>query len=159
MPQRPNRETVDLSAYPELVVIYLGMRVNTITGVKTVLGFGQKISSAVAANPDGLLLLENLFYSLRHVGMRQYWRDLNHWSDGPDPNRTVFGGRHFSATAAAPDSGMRRTFGAAVSKRCTWTCRRPSAWLGSRPLYPRAERCFRHGSGRQRPVRRRDRRP
>jgi hypothetical protein len=40
MPQRPKRETVDLSAYPDLVVIYLGMRVNTITGIKTVLGFG-----------------------------------------------------------------------------------------------------------------------
>ena len=39
MPQRPKRETVDLSAYPDLVVIYLGMRVNAITGIKTVLGF------------------------------------------------------------------------------------------------------------------------
>lgn len=89
MPQRPNRETVDLSAYPELVVIYLGMRVNTITGVKTVLGFGPKISSAVAAKPDGLLLHENLFYSLRHVGMRQYWRDfesLERWARS-EPHR------------------------------------------------------------------------
>ena len=56
MAQRPNRETVDLSAYPELVVIYLGMRVNTITGVKTIFGFGPKISNAVASKPDGLLL-------------------------------------------------------------------------------------------------------
>jgi hypothetical protein len=36
------------------------MRVNTITGVKTLLGFGPKISSAVVANPDGLLLQEGL---------------------------------------------------------------------------------------------------
>jgi hypothetical protein len=42
--QRPKRETVDLSAYPQLVVIYLGMRVNTIAGVKTLFGFGPKIS-------------------------------------------------------------------------------------------------------------------
>jgi hypothetical protein len=54
MPQRPKRETVDLSAYPELVVIYLGMRVNAITGFKTVLGFGPRISAAVEAKPNGL---------------------------------------------------------------------------------------------------------
>lgn len=83
MPQRPKRETVDLSSYPDLVVIYLGMRVNTFTGVKTLLGFGPKISAAVEAKPDGLLLHENLLYSVRHVGMRQYWRDfesLEAWS-------------------------------------------------------------------------------
>lgn len=89
MPQRPNRETVDLSAYPNLVVIYLGMRVNTITGVKTLFGFGPKISNAVAAKPDGLLLHENLLYALRHVGMRQYWRDfesLERWARS-EPHR------------------------------------------------------------------------
>jgi hypothetical protein len=31
------RQTVDLSAYPDLVVIYLGMRVNVLTGIKTLL--------------------------------------------------------------------------------------------------------------------------
>jgi len=50
MSDRPIRETVDLSQYPDLVVIYLGMRINTITGIKTVLGFGPKISSAVAVS-------------------------------------------------------------------------------------------------------------
>ena len=29
------RQTVDLSAYPDLVVVYLGMTVNVLTGVKT----------------------------------------------------------------------------------------------------------------------------
>lgn len=76
MPQRPTRQTVDLSHYPNLVVIYLGMRVNLLTGFKTLLGFGPKISAAVEAKPDGLLLHENLLYSLRHFGMRQYWRDF-----------------------------------------------------------------------------------
>jgi len=79
----PQRETVDLSAWPDLVVIYLGMRVNTLTGIKTVMGMGPKIKDAVAAKPDGLLLHEDLLYSLRHVGMRQYWRDfesLETWS-------------------------------------------------------------------------------
>jgi len=75
---RVNRQTVDLSGFPNLVVIYLGMRVNALTGIKTVLGFGPKISQSVAARPDGLLLHENMFYSLfpPHVGMRQYWRDF-----------------------------------------------------------------------------------
>jgi hypothetical protein len=59
MAQRPNRETVDLSAYPGLVVIYLGMRVHTIAGIKTILGLGPKTSNAVASKPDGLLLHEN----------------------------------------------------------------------------------------------------
>ena len=79
------RQTVDLSAYPDLVVIYLGMRVRTWRGLGTLLSFGPKISAAVAAKPEGLLLHENLLYSLFpiHTGMRQYWRDfqsLENWA-------------------------------------------------------------------------------
>jgi Domain of unknown function (DUF4188) len=76
MKTRVNRRTVDLSAYPDLVVIYLGMRVNTFTGIKTILGLGPQIARSVADKPDGLLLHENVFFSLRHIGMRQYWRDF-----------------------------------------------------------------------------------
>ena len=36
-----DRRTVDLSGYPDLVVIYLGMRVNRLTGLKTVLDSGR----------------------------------------------------------------------------------------------------------------------
>ena len=79
------RQTVDLSGYPDLVVIYLGMRVNRLTGIKTLFGFGPRISSSAAAQPDGLLLHETVVYSLfpPNVGMRQYWRDLDsllNWS-------------------------------------------------------------------------------
>lgn len=86
-----SRRTVDLSGYPDLVVIYLGMRVNTLTGLKTLLGFGPKIASSVGAQPDGLLLHENLIFSLfpPHAGMRQYWRDfesLEAWSHS-EPHR------------------------------------------------------------------------
>lgn len=79
MPTKVNRQTVDLSFYPDLVVIYLGMRVNRITGLKTLLGFGPKIADSAAAQPDGLLLHENVIYSLfpMIVGMRQYWRDMD----------------------------------------------------------------------------------
>ena len=91
MPTRVNRQTVDLSRYPDLVVIYLGMRVNRLTGMKTLIGFGPKISSSAAAHPDGLLCHENIIYSLfpMHVGMRQYWRDVDSllvWTRS-DPHR------------------------------------------------------------------------
>jgi hypothetical protein len=78
MPTRVNRQSVDLSRYPNLVVIYLGMRVNRLTGLKTLLGFGPKIAASVEAQPDGLLLHENFLFSLfpPHAGMRQYWRDM-----------------------------------------------------------------------------------
>src|ERR1700723_2049688 len=79
------RQTVDLSVYPDLVVVYLGMTVNMLTGIKTLLWFGPKIEGSVAARPDGLLLHENILFSLfpLHVGMRQYWRDfssLENWT-------------------------------------------------------------------------------
>jgi hypothetical protein len=41
-----NRQAVDLSAFPELVVIYLGMRVNALAGIKTLLGLGPQIQKA-----------------------------------------------------------------------------------------------------------------
>lgn len=86
------RTTVDLSAYPDLVVVYLGMRVNALTGLKTLFGFGPKIERAHKAMPDGLLLHENLLFSLfpAHLGMRQYWRDfaaLEAWTRS-DPHRS-----------------------------------------------------------------------
>ena len=91
MPAKVQRRTVDLTAYPDLVVIYLGMRVNRLTGVKTLFGFGPKIAKSVDAQPDGLLLHENFVFSLfpPHAGMRQYWRDfdsLERWARS-DPHR------------------------------------------------------------------------
>ena len=82
------RETVDLSKYPDLVVIYLGMKMRTVRGLITMLGFGPKIQSSVDAKPDGLLLHENFIFSLfpPHGGMRQYWRDfesLERWAALP----------------------------------------------------------------------------
>jgi hypothetical protein len=75
---RVDRRTVDLSAYPDLIVIYLGLRVNALTGIKKALGLGPQIAKSVADKPDGLLLHEDLLFSLfpPHLGMRQYWRDF-----------------------------------------------------------------------------------
>jgi len=85
MTARTQRTTVNLSDFPDLVVIYLGMQVRTLAGLKTLISFGPKINAAVAAKPDGLLLHENVFYSFfpLNAGMRQYWRDfqsLENWS-------------------------------------------------------------------------------
>jgi hypothetical protein len=78
MATKVNRVTVDLKPYPDLVVIYLGMRANSLGGVKTLIRFGPRIQHAVEHKPDGLLLHENLIFSLfpLHLGMRQYWRDF-----------------------------------------------------------------------------------
>ncbi len=75
---RTQRNTVDLSSYPDLVVIYLGMKVRTWRGLRTLISFGRKISAAVDPKPQGLLLHEAILYSLVpiHTGMRQYWRDF-----------------------------------------------------------------------------------
>jgi hypothetical protein len=76
---RVHRRTVDLSGYPDLVVIYLGMRINAWAGIRTLIGFGPQIQRSVDAKPEGLLLHENFVMSMfpPHGGMRQYWRDFD----------------------------------------------------------------------------------
>ena len=71
-----DRQTVDLSEYPDLVVIHFGRWVRRQGG-----GFAPQIQKSWCQQPDGLLLQEDLIWS-PHLGMRQYWRDLdslNRW--------------------------------------------------------------------------------
>jgi Domain of unknown function (DUF4188) len=79
MPKRVERKTVDLSAYPDLVVIYLGMRINRPSGLARLVKLGPEIQRSVDARPDGLLLHDFVLWGLfpLHVGMRQYWRDFD----------------------------------------------------------------------------------
>jgi len=92
MPTPVNRKGVDLTAYPALVVIYLGMRVKTPAGLKTLFGLGPQIDKSAKARPDGLLHFENnIIFSVFpfHVGMRWYWRDfesMEKWTRSP-PHR------------------------------------------------------------------------
>ena len=74
-----DRQTVDLSAYPDLVVLYLGMQVRRPRGMLRLLGLGPQIKKSWKDRPDGLLLHEDLAWSLipPHLGMRQYWRDFD----------------------------------------------------------------------------------
>lgn len=72
------RETVDLRGYPDLVVIYLGMKALSLKGLFSLFKIGPQLGKIPEEKPDGLLLHESLIYGLfpLHVGMRQYWRDL-----------------------------------------------------------------------------------
>src|SRR6266536_6402419 len=86
---RVNRQTVDLSEYPDLVVVYLGMRINRLRGILRFFGLGPQINKAADDQPDGLLLHETFFFSPRHGGMRQFWRvgeSLEAWTRS-EPHR------------------------------------------------------------------------
>ena len=79
MSTRVERRTVDLSTYPDLVVIYLGMHVRTLRGLLTLLGLGPQIEKAGGGRPEGLLHFENnIIFGLfpLHVRMRWYWKDF-----------------------------------------------------------------------------------
>jgi hypothetical protein len=85
------RQTVDLRDYPDMVVVYLGMRVRRPRGMLKLIGLGPQIQKSWKEEPDGLLLHEDLIWSLfpPHVGMRQYWRDfdsLERWTRS-EPHR------------------------------------------------------------------------
>lgn len=76
---RVQRRTVDLSAYPDLVVIYLGMQAYTPRGLLTLARLGPGIRKAQKSKPDGLLRHEDFVFVQwpPHIAFRQYWRDLD----------------------------------------------------------------------------------
>ena len=55
MAEAPDRKTVELSAYPDLVVIYLGMRVEEPRGIETLKALGPQIDATVQEHPVGVL--------------------------------------------------------------------------------------------------------
>lgn len=71
------RRSVDLSGYPDLVVVILGLRVRSLRGVLSMMRIGRGLAQVEGAPPDGLLGHEQFLFSLTHVGMRQYWRDFD----------------------------------------------------------------------------------
>jgi fumigallin biosynthesis monooxygenase-like protein len=73
------RRTVDLSDYPDLVVITLGMQAHGLRGLRTLRGLRREIRRAVMEQPDGLLHHDTLIVSNWpvHRLLRQYWRDLD----------------------------------------------------------------------------------
>jgi hypothetical protein len=87
------RRSVDLSAYPDLVVIYLGMQVRTLRGLWTLLRMGGPLGEVRRNPPDGLLGHEGMLFSPIHFGFRQYWRDLESLErfTKTDPHKTWWG--------------------------------------------------------------------
>src|SRR5919107_3252159 len=75
----PVRQSVNLDDFPDLVVIYLGMKAKSLRGLKSLVNIRPQIQRSVADRPDGLLLHEDIIFSLAppHFGMRQYWRDFD----------------------------------------------------------------------------------
>ena len=71
------RQSVDLSGYPDLVVIYLGYRARNLAGVRGLLRIGRGLRDLQQNPPDGLLSHEGLWFGFLHPGFRQYWRDFD----------------------------------------------------------------------------------
>jgi len=87
--QKFERRTVDLSDYPDLIVIFLGMQPLSPRGMWTVTRTTYDVWKMLQDKPEGLLRHENQatlngFFSLSiSFGFRQYWRsfdELEHWS-------------------------------------------------------------------------------
>lgn len=72
------RETVDLSGFPDLVVIYLGMRPRSLRGIRTLLQLGPQIAKAGAERPVGLCCTRTSSSRwCRRTSDAQYWRDFD----------------------------------------------------------------------------------
>lgn len=70
-----SRQSVDLAAYPDLVVILLGLKLRSIRALPTFLSVGRGLSGLRKDPPDGLLGDQQFLFEWNHVGIRQYWRD------------------------------------------------------------------------------------
>lgn len=119
-------KTVDLSAFPDLVVIILGMQVKAVGGLKTLIGLGPQIDKAGASAPEGLLHFENnIIFKLfpLHLGMRWYWRDfesMERWTRS-EPHRKWWsdfmrdaGGTRFWHEVYAMRGGMEGIYNDAI---------------------------------------------
>ncbi len=71
------RHSVDLSGYPDLVVVYLGYRAKGLKGVRSLLRIGRGLNTLRSDPPDGLLAHEGMMFGPLHPGFRQYWRDFD----------------------------------------------------------------------------------
>ncbi|WP_413990015.1 monooxygenase family protein [Labrys okinawensis] len=69
------RQTVDLSGYPDLVVVLLGFRVGSLRVLPALLGVGRGLARLSRERPEGLLGHQTFLFGWNHLGIRQYWRD------------------------------------------------------------------------------------
>jgi hypothetical protein len=76
---RRTRFTVNLSDYPDLVAIYLRLRVNSIRGLLPALEFGPKLKQAVKDNP---LVLKKLQQGHEDRFLNRRARRSQRWQKG-----------------------------------------------------------------------------
>lgn len=77
MPAPVDRKSVDLSVFPDLVMIMLGFRVRGWRGLLAMRPIGTGLARIARERPDGLLAHEGMLFGLTHFGFRQYWRDVD----------------------------------------------------------------------------------
>jgi hypothetical protein len=75
MQSSPVRETVDLSGYPDLVVVLLGFRIGSLRTLPALVRIGRGLKTIRHDPPDGLLGDEQCLFGWNHLGIRQYWRN------------------------------------------------------------------------------------
>ncbi|MBF6211184.1 DUF4188 domain-containing protein [Nocardia puris] len=71
------RLTVDLTATPDAVVLYLGIKAVRPSGYGHIIKMRAQLRELAAHPPDGMLAHEDFYWSFLplHVGFRQFWRD------------------------------------------------------------------------------------
>lgn len=77
MQRKPERETVDLSGFPDLIVVLLGFKVRSPRALLALRDVGRGLTAIQRDPPDGLLANQSCLFGWNHVGIRQYWRDLD----------------------------------------------------------------------------------
>ena len=77
MQTAPKRQSVDLSQYPDLVMIMLGFRLRGWRGLLALRRIGPGLNQMARERPEGLLGHESMMFSLFHFGFRQYWCDFD----------------------------------------------------------------------------------
>lgn len=77
MQGKPTRETVDLSGFPNLVLVLLGFKARRVRALPALFGIGRGLTAIQRNPPDGLLHGELFLFGWNHIGIRQYWRDLD----------------------------------------------------------------------------------
>jgi len=128
---RVERRTVDLTAYPDLVVIYLGMRSIRLPELRPCSASGRRLTTRLQPNLTACCVTNRSSSRccLRMWGCASIGETFHRWNVGRDQSRICSGGRIFCAIPAAPDSGMRRISGEARSKPSMtilgfrWVCR------------------------------------
>jgi hypothetical protein len=77
MQTQTKRATVGLSGYLDLVMVVLSFRVGGLRGIPAMMRIGRGLGQVAASPTKSLLRHDQMLLGWSHIGMRQYWRDLD----------------------------------------------------------------------------------